>query len=1107
MKRNSLFVILMCWVASLSAQQLSPEQTGGVYYAYPVNSSQKVDVPDGFEVFYISHYGRHGSRWLPDEARYEWVNQQFEDDSNLTPLGKSVKKRLKKVWKNARGNAGQLTDLGARQHRGIARRMAEHYPEVFQGEDTRLLARSSTVPRCRASMLAFCGELQKAYPYLNLHPETEERFMCYINNVPAEQKALERRTRRQANINTDRFVNALFKDGSKIKEPTKLLSELHTIATDMQDIPLNVNLFDIFTYEEMMAVHDANNERMTICNGLTPLNDGIPSRSSIPLWENIEREADEMVENGGHGASLRFGHDTALFRLLSLIGLSLPGEGMEEIVPMAANLQMVFLKERKADGFDDDAVYVCFLHNEQPVSITNLLPLSSFHFPLYNWSVVKAYMHERIHRLEHQRQLSALNTMVGTAPANTRTAGLFGKGSEEHGQTLPAVLVPNGQTFWTPQTRDTERKCIAPYYYTDTLFQGFRASHWLVGGCTQDYGSFTIAAQSGRLRLLPEERATRFSHHQEVSHPYYYSVYLPDEQLFAEMTGRSHAVMIRVTPMNDGDIHIIVNTNSDEKEGGIVVDTTCRQVYGYNPVHRIYQGWGERAGFSGHFLLEYTDEMVDFRHEGQAVSLTFKGRRGQPIVLRAATSFTGKDGAESNLHAEYFTTFEQMEQATINDWIARLHSIDVDDEDTARINQFYGALYRASFLPREMSDVDGAYPAFASGKIVDANSVVSSATIPRKRYGDFSMWDTYRALHPLYNIIVPETSADMMQSLVDMYSEGGWLPIFPCWNSYTAAMIGDHCSSVLADAYIKGIRNFDAEKAYEGMRKNALQQPDSYDEYKNGMGRRALQSYLKYGYIPLEDSVKEAFHNNEQTSRTQEYAYDDFCVAQMAKALGYEKDYELLMAHSDNWRNVINPATGYADGRHADGRWANNTDLISRQSYITEGATCHYTWYVPHKMADFIAFQGGAEAFTQRLDSMFTEGRYWHGNEPCHQVPWLYSMAGKPEKTRYWVRHILDTEYNDTPGGLSGNDDAGQMSAWQIFASLGFYPVCPATPHYQLASPLFRKITLNQQNGRQFVIESAGNEQADDIMLNQKPLQRAYITHEEISAGGRLVIK
>ena len=1089
---TALSFIIFYLSFSPAGAQTTPERTGGVYYAYPVMSSARIDIPQGYEPFYISHYGRHGSRWLPSQERYDWVMAQFADNHKLTPLGKSVKKRLKKICRNAQGHAGQLTKLGAAQHRGIARRMVANYPEVFRGDDTRLQARSSTSPRCRASMLAFVKEL----PVKGFEAETNPAHMAYINHESDELKALTARTRRQPLIGTERFIGALFKEPEKVADPMKLLSELHTIASDMQDIPLRISLWDIFTPEEMLAVHAANNEGMTICNGDTPLNEGIPARSSIALWENIMAEADAMIASGGHGASLRFGHDTALYRLLTLLGVQLPGDGMEDIIPMAANLQMIFLRN---DGKTDD-ILVAFLLNENPCRLKSVADEDE---ALYRWADVKAVVCQRIHALEHLRQLSALNTMVGTAAANTRTAGLFGKGSEEHGQTLPAVLVPNGQTFWTPQTQDTEHKCIAPYYYQDTLFQGIRASHWLVGGCTQDYGSFTVGVFSASAKT-----STPFSHADEISHPYYYAVTLPSEHLRLELTGLSHTAVMRITPTQDQPVCIVVKANSDELEGGVEMDAGRGMLYATNPVHRIYQGWGEPAGFSGHFILQWTDRLMASHPIEQGFALTFDGKREKPIELRMATSFTSREGAIQNLHAEAQVDFEQMEQQCIDRWTARFHTIDVDDPDTTRVNQFYGALYRASFLPREMSDVDGRYPVFSSfSSSSSSTSFTSPTSFSRKipipiRYGDFSMWDTFRALHPLLNIIAPKESAQMMQSLVGMAQEGGWLPIFPCWNSYTAAMIGDHCSSVLADAYVKGIRGFDAQKAYNYMRKNAFEQPATFEEYQNGMGRRALDSYLRYGYIPLEDSVKEAFHQQEQTSRTLEYAYDDFCVAQMAKTMS-DADYRELMRRSENWRNVINPLTGWADGRHANGRWENNLDLVNRKPYITEGATCHYTWYVPHNIPGLIGLMGGEEPFVARLDSMFTEGRYWHGNEPCHQVPWLYSLAGHPEKTRQRISHILRTEYNDTPGGLSGNDDAGQMSAWQLFASMGFYPVCPGTPQYVLGGTAFQQITLNLPNGHPFVIRRSPD---SHYHLNGHPLATPTITHSNLLQGGTLLL-
>ena len=1064
MKRLLLLGLAFLIVGPLFAQY---EKMGGVYYAYPIESG--VAVPqlqqalEGYEPFYISHYGRHGSRWLTNDSRYIWVNEQFADVKNLTKLGKNVRRRLDKIWKNAKGNGGKLTALGARQHRGIARRMYQNFPQLFTA-DARLTAHSSVVGRCRNSMLAFVGELEDLAGLDKIESVTDSADMAWIAYTSPEERALENRTNVPLMISPDRFIKALFVDPSKVKEPAKLLMELHTIASDMQDVELDVSLYDIFTPEEFKAVYDKNNRGMTIVHGNVIENEGIPARSAISLWQRIEADADAAIERGGIGADLRFGHDSNLFRLMNLMQIDTKGMPMDELLPMAANLQMVFYKNAQGD------VVVQLLHNEQSIGFRN-------------WKELKQQVDDRIHYLEHLRQLCALNTMVGTAPANTKTAGLFGKGSEEHGQTLPAVLSPNGQNFWTPQTRDTEKNCIAPYYYTDSLLQGFRNSHWIVGGCTQDYGSFTLAVLSGKLRLRPEERATPFSHSEEISHPHYYAVRLPQEHLKVEMTGTSHTAIFRITPEQDGPIHIVLNHNSDEGEGYLEINHLDKIIYGYNPVHRIYQGWGEQAGFEGHFLLQCYDEIEDFGCDSLCAWFTFRGKANKPIILKAASSFVSKQGVERNFAFEAEGhDFDSMMEQLAQQWVARLHTIDVEDQDLARVNQFYGSLYRCSFLPREMSDTDGAYPKFADGILQSGDS--------RKYYGDFSAWDTYRALHPLYTLIAPKESADMMQSLVTMYEDGGWLPIFPCWNSYTAAMIGDHCSVILADAYVKGIRHFDFEKAYEGMRKNAFESPVSFEDYKNGLGRRALESYLKYGYIPLEDGVKEAFHQEEQTSRTLEYAFDDFAVAQLAKALGKEMDYQELMRRSENWRNVMNPKTGYCDGRHAGGGWADNLDFIHRKPYITEGATCHYTWYVPHNVEGLVEMLGGKDKFEEKLDSMFTEGRYWHGNEPCHQIAYLYDFIGKPEKTAQRVAHILDTEYNDTPGGLSGNDDAGQMSAWYVFSSLGFYPVCPATDRYMLSAPRFQKVTLNLLDDRHYTITPAS-----------LPKDRTFITQGEIIRG------
>ncbi len=1093
------------------------EKYGGVYYAYQAPKVKYTPVPKGYKPFYISHYGRHGSRWMPKDSRYEWIAAQFEDESNLTDFGLEVKRRLQPALENARGNGGKLTPLGAEQHRQIAHRMYRRFKEIFRQKDIHISARSSTSPRCAASMRAFCEQLRKLNPALDIVEETDQKYMYYIAYTSPEEEELERDTVVRCRVTGERLAGTLYKDPSKQKEPDKLLSELHTLASSMQDIPLKDSFWDLFTEEEIQAVYDMNNTRMRLVNGIDPFNHDIPARCAASLWQNIVETADSVIATGTSTATLRFGHDTCLYHLLSLIGFfNGVSNLMDEILPMGANLQIIFYRNAKGH------VIVKFLHNEKEVKYNEILCFENkpaFEPPYYDWEYIKQRC---AHWLEKERMnsiLQGINTFTGTSPSITKTAGLFGKKTEEFGQTLPAVLVPNGMNFWTPQTRWTEKKCVAPYYYKDAEFQGFRNSHWIVGGCTQDYGSFTLAVG---------EKDWPLNHEQETSRPDYYAIVLPEAGVGAEMTATSRAAIFRFTPLGKGEaadplladrvvsaqkgfrrITLRLVPNSDEKESTITLDAANNRLYATNPVHRIYQGWGESAGFTGHYVLTWKDRLVDSRITDSIAYLTFEVPEGRPLIVKAASSFTGKDGAWKNLQAEIpHWDFLKVRMQLNETWLRHLSKMSVEKTEGGemRLHQFYGALYRASFLPHEINDVDGRYPQFA-GK-------GSICVLPKgwagggSSYMDFSMWDTYRAVHPLLNIISPTKSGDMMQSLVRMYEQGGWLPIFPCWNSYTAAMIGDHCVSVLADAYVKGIRNFDAEKAYEAMRKNAFETPASVEEYKKGMGRRALQSYLKYGYIPLEDEVSDAFHTNEQVSRTLEYAYDDFCVAQMAKALGKTDDYKALMVRSENWRNVLNPQTGYVDGRYADGRFQNEVSPFQKQKFITEGAPCHYSWYVPQNPQGLIAAMGGREQFVSKLDSMFTEGRYWHGNEPCHQVAYMFNYAGEPWRTQKYVRHILDTEYLDDAGGLSGNDDAGQMSAWLLFSYMGFYPVCPATPYYMIGSPVFPKLALNLENGKAFTIiaENASSENIyiQSAELNGQPYTHNYLLHEDIMKGGEL---
>lgn len=709
-----------------------------------------------------------------------------------------------------------------------------------------------------------------------------------------------------------------------------------------------------------------------------------------------------------------------------------------------------------------------------------------------------------------ERPLDLVDTRVGTDAAVTKTAGLFGKGSEEHGQTLPAVGVPHGMNLWTPQTRDTEQKCIAPYYYSDSRLQGFRNSHWIVGGCTQDYGSMTLHAMSGKLRTSPSERATLIDRNSEIARPDYYSVFLPEENLKAEMAGLSRAGIFRFTYGEDGIGHLVVNHNSDEHEGKMDLDLENREIRGFNPIHRIYQGWGEPTGASGWFVMSLPEdlEIVDSGEFDNGVYVSYKVKKDRPVVFKAGSSFTSMNAARKNLNAEIpGRDFDAVREESARRWDDRLGRIRVEGGSPADRAKFYGSLYRCSLLPRVISDVDGSYPRFAKGGEIMKMEQGDF-------YDDFSMWDTYRALHPLLTLIDPELSGEMMQSLVLKGEQGGWMPIFPCWGSYTAAMIGDHCAVAIADAAVKGVKNFDLSSAYRLLRRNAFESPSTYEEYTDGMGRRALRSYLHYGYIPVEDGVKEAFHQREQTSRTLEYAFDDFALSRIAALLGEREDEEALLKRSGNWRNVIDPKLGYANGRHADGSFMKGTDPFTFNAAITEGAPCHYTWYVPHDTEGLFAALGGKEVAEAKLDSMFSERRYWHGNEPCHQVAYLFNDLGKPEKTRRQVRHILDTEYLNVPGGLSGNDDAGQMSAWFVFSAMGFYPVAPSTPYYYLGSPLFEKITITPVGGKEFTITApasslikGGEETISRVLLNGNEIPATKISHTDISGGGKLEFK
>ncbi len=721
---------------------------------------------------------------------------------------------------------------------------------------------------------------------------------------------------------------------------------------------------------------------------------------------------------------------------------------------------------------------------------------------------------------EKTKWVKYVNPLIGTAPSKTVSALEHGHQKENNAQVMPYVTAPFGMTNWTPQTKPTETKCHAPYYYTDWIIQGFRGSHWLSGSCVQDYGSMTLMPISGTLKCLPAVRGSKFTHNRELSTPYIYKVHLDDYAIQAEMTATKRSGLFKFIYEKKGKAHIIINPNSDEGQGFIKVLPETNEIVGYNPVHRIYQGWGKPAGFNGYFVVQFdrdiktfgvyqgdkvfkgNDQIANKKDLGAYVSFTVQ--KNEEVHVRVGTSFTSIEHARKNLDAETnHIDFNKAKDHLKATWEKLLAKVQVESKNEEDKIKFYTALYHCFLQPRTFNDVDGSYVSFADDK-----KVLNSGD--KDYFVDFSIWDTYRALHPLFNLLVPKTNAAMMHSLLLKAEQGGWLPIFPCWNSYTSAMIGDHVIAILADAYIKGVIDL-SDKQYSYLLKNAFESPKTYEEYKEGKGRRALKSYLKYGYIPLEDSVKASFHKNEQVSRTLEYAFDDYALYQIAQKKADTQHAKLLKQRALNYKNVYSPMDSCVRGRFADGSFTDNFDKYTRKSYITEGTPYQYTWYVPQDVKGLIDLMGGEKGFNANLDRFHAAGQYWHGNEPGHQIPFLYNYSGQPWKTQAWISEIMSKEYGIGPGGLSGNDDAGQMSAWYVFAAMGFYPVCPSMPEYVISGPYFDKITLQLENGKKFVIEAEGlskaNHYIQSLKMNGKEVSKNFLNHFDIVNGGTLNFK
>jgi len=705
-------------------------------------------------------------------------------------------------------------------------------------------------------------------------------------------------------------------------------------------------------------------------------------------------------------------------------------------------------------------------------------------------------------------------------------------GTANEGQTFPVAGVPFAMTDWTPQTRDGETKCVAPYYFADKRIQGFRGSHWMSGSCTQDYGSFTLMPESGALKLAPAERASAFDHAHESARPYRYSVDLADYGIHADITGTARSGILRFHYGRPGPMRLVFQLNTRPQTAGasIHIDRERNEVWGENPAYRIYAGAGKPAGFSGYFIAQFDRSITDSQTWAaggsdaapRGAALSFDTAPGT-LQVRIGTSFTSVDEARANLAAEIPNfDFDATAAAAQASWDKALGRIEIADaplmershrdmggeskpSPTSARAIFYTALYHAMMLPRIASDVSGAHPRFAS----DRQTEVAHAFT---YYDDFSLWDTFRAVHPLFALLDPERDGQMMQSLVGKGDEGGYLPIFPAWNSYTGEMTGDHAFSVFVDAYRKGVRNFDIAEAYKLMRRNATETP-AQDLYEDGRGRRALTSYLQYGYVPLEDHVPLAYHKDEQVSRTLDYSYDDALLAEFAAELGHAEDASIFGKRSAYWQNVIDPQTGFARGRHADGSWVTPTDPVAPQTWVTEGVPIQYTFFVPQDLPGLVRYLGGPKAFEAKLDQLFSAKSYDATNEPSNSLGYLYDFTAAPWKTQQHLRELMDTKYSDQPGGIPGNDDAGQMSAWYVFSAMGFYPVSPGLPEYQIGTPRFDDTTVRLPTGKIIHIVAAGAEAGAlyvrSVTWNGRPILQSSrgwtIAHADLIQGGELV--
>ena len=688
-------------------------------------------------------------------------------------------------------------------------------------------------------------------------------------------------------------------------------------------------------------------------------------------------------------------------------------------------------------------------------------------------------------------------------------------GAADNGHTFPGATTPFGMIQTSPVTGAVGWRYCSEYMNADSIIWGFTQTHLSGTGC-MDLGDVLVMPATGERNRAWDGYRSRFSKANETATPGYYSVVLDEPGVKAELTASPRVALHRYTYNKADSPSVFI----DLQHG----PTWNEQQY-HSQVSLCDVKWEDAQTLTGHvrnsvwvhqdyfFVLKFnrpTTEQINLpmaeTEKGQRIVACFDLQPGDELMTKIALSTTSVEGARKNMDTEMpGWDFEATREAAKADWNKYLSRIEVTGTDDQKTN-YYTSFYHALIQPNQISDVDGMYRN-AKDEIVKTDGEAF--------YSTFSLWDTYRAAHPFYTLMVPEKVDGFVTSLVEQGEVQGFLPIWGLWGKETFTMIGNHGVSVIAEAYRKGFRGFDAERAFNIVKRT---QTVSHPHKSN------WENYMKHGYFPTD------LTEVESVSSTLESVYDDYAAADMAKRMGKAEDAEYFAKRADFYKNLFDKETQFMRPRNSNGTWKTPFDpsevahAESKGGDYTEGNAWQYTWHVQHDVPGLIALFGGEEAFLNKLDSVFTVelkttqadvtgliGQYAHGNEPSHHVTYLYTLAGRPERTQELVRQIFDTQYRPEPDGLCGNDDCGQMSAWYMFSAMGFYPVDPVSGNYVFGAPQMPQITLKLANGNTFTVIAEGisaeNKYVESITLNGEPYTKNYITHEDILNGGTLVFK